>query len=67
MVVVSGILAEAFKYNTMPLFTLTVGLTLSKTVTNAFAEFTFPLTSVMVKVTLFAPTLVQLKLVLLKA
>ena len=65
MLVVIGIFALALRYNTMPLVTFTIGLTVSETVTATLAVLTFPLTSVTVKVTLFEPTLLQLKLVLL--
>ena len=45
---------------------ITVGRILSCTVTVALAEVTFPFTSVTVKITVFAPTLAQVKEVLFK-
>ena len=68
LLIMAGVTAtfpEAFRYKTTLLFTFTIGLMVSKMVTVEVPVFIFPFTSVTVIVTVFEPTLPQLKLVLL--
>jgi hypothetical protein len=67
MVVVKVAFPLAFRYRFKLLLITTVGLVVSDTVTTAFTVLKLPLASVTVKPTLFAPKLVQSKLLLDKA
>ena len=62
--VVKVALPLAFKYRLTVLFTASAGLVVSETVMVAFTVLKLPLASVPVKVTVFAPLLVQSKVVL---